>query len=59
MLSSLANRFRSFSLPRDYTRRRRAIRRITTVLLVVFLSAAASYAIVHFSGPGAFSPPHP
>lgn len=60
MLSSLTQSHRRFflSLPRDYVHRRRAIRRITTVLLVIFFSVAASYVILHFSGPGGFTPPH-
>jgi len=46
------------SLPHDYIRRRRAVRRISNVVLVVLLSVALAYAIVHVSGPGAFSAPH-
>ena len=46
------------SMPRDYIRRRRVVRRISTIVFVVLLSAAAAYAIVHASGPGAFSAPH-
>lgn len=46
------------SMPRDYLRRRRVIRRISNVVLVVLLSAAVAYAIVHVSGPGAFPAPH-
>lgn len=46
------------SMPRDYIRRRRAFRRISNVVIVVLLSAAVAYAIVHFSGPSAFSAPH-
>ena len=46
------------SLPRDYIRRRRVIRRISNVVLVVLLSVAVAYAIVHISGPAAFSAPH-
>ena len=45
------------SLPRDYMRRRRAIRRISNIVLVVLLSAAIAYVIVHISGPGAFPAP--
>lgn len=47
------------SMPRDYLRRRRAMRRISNVVMVLLLSAAVAYAIVHVSGPGAFSAPHP
>ncbi len=47
------------SLPRDYLRRRRIVRRISNIVLVVLLSGALAYAIVHVSGPGAFSAPHP
>jgi len=46
------------SIPRDYIRRRRVIRRISNIVLVVLLSAAVAYAIVHVSGPGAFPAPH-
>src|SRR5262249_19217554 len=46
------------SLPRDYVRRRRITRRISNVVIVVLLSIAVAYAIVHVSGPGAFSAPH-
>ncbi|HWZ96248.1 MAG TPA: hypothetical protein VN025_00650 [Candidatus Dormibacteraeota bacterium] len=46
------------SLPRDYIRRRRVIRRISNVVIVVLLSAAVAYGIVHMSGPAAFSIPH-
>ena len=46
------------SLPHDYIRRRRAVRRISNVVLVVLLSVALAYAIVHVSGPGGFSAPH-
>jgi predicted PurR-regulated permease PerM len=45
-------------MPRDYIRRRRAIRRISNVVIVVLLSAAVAYAIVHISGPSAFPGPH-
>lgn len=47
------------SMPRDYLRRRRIVRRISNIVLVVLLSGALAYAIVHVSGPGAFSAPHP
>lgn len=47
------------SMPRDYLRRRRVVRRISNIVLVVLLSGALAYAIVHVSGPGAFSAPHP
>jgi hypothetical protein len=46
------------ALPRDYIRRRRATRRISNIIIVVLLSAAVAYAIVHVSGPAAFSVPH-
>jgi hypothetical protein len=46
------------SLPRDYIRRRRAVRRISNVVIVVLLSVAVAYAIVHISGPAPFSAPH-
>lgn len=46
------------ALPRDYIRRRRAVRRIGNVVIVVLLSIAAAYAIVHFSGPTGFPAPH-
>jgi hypothetical protein len=46
------------ALPRDYIRRRRAIRRISNVVIVVLLSLAVAYAIVHISGPAPFSAPH-
>ena len=46
------------SMPRDYLRRRRVVRRISSIVLVVLLSAAVAYAIVHASGPGAFPAPH-
>jgi len=46
------------TLPRDYVRRRRVIRRISNVVLVVLLSAALAYAIVHASGSGGFTAPH-
>lgn len=46
------------SMPRDYLRRRRVVRRISSIVLVVLLSAAVAYAIVHVSGPGAFPAPH-
>jgi hypothetical protein len=45
-------------LPRDYVRRRRAIRLISNFVLVVLLSAAVAYAIVHISGSNGFSAPH-
>jgi hypothetical protein len=45
------------SLPRDYIRRRRAVRRISNVVIVVLLSAAVAYGIVHMSGPAPFSAP--
>jgi len=45
-------------LPRDYIRRRRAVRRISNVVLVILLSVAVAYAIVHISGPAPFSAPH-
>ncbi len=47
------------SMPRDYIRRRRIVRRISNIVLVVLLSGALAYAIVHVSGPSAFSAPHP
>lgn len=47
------------SMPRDYLRRRRIVRRISNIVLVVLLSCALAYAIVHVSGPGAFPAPHP
>src|SRR5258708_8143604 len=47
------------SLPRDYIRRRRAVRRISNVVIVVFLSAPLPYVIVHISGPAPFPPPPP
>jgi len=47
------------ALPRDYIRRRRVVRRISNIILVLLLSVAVAYVIVHVSGPGAFSPPHP
>ncbi len=46
------------ALPRDYIHRRRVTRRISNVVMVVLLSAALAYVIVHFSGPAAFSAPH-
>ncbi|SRR5579859_5384644 len=46
------------ALPRDYIRRRRVMRRISDVVLVVLLSAAVAYAIVHVSGPSGFPAPH-
>ena len=46
------------ALPRDYIRRRRVVRRISNVIIVVLLSAALAYAIVHVSGPAPFSVPH-
>ncbi|HET9804167.1 MAG TPA: hypothetical protein VFP96_13100 [Candidatus Acidoferrum sp.] len=46
-------------MPRDYIRRRRVVRRISNIVLVVLLSVAFAYGIVHISGPGAFSAPHP
>jgi len=46
------------SLPRDYMRRRRAIRHISNIVLVILLSVALAYVIVHVSGPGAFPAPH-
>lgn len=46
------------ALPRDYIRRRRVVRRITNVLIVLFLSAAVAYAIVHVSGPAPFTLSH-
>ncbi len=46
------------SLPRDYVRRRRAVRRISNIIIVVLLSIAVAYAIVHVSGPTGFSAPH-
>ena len=46
------------ALPRDYIRRRRVLRRISSVIVVVLLSTAVAYAIVHFSGPGPFPAPH-
>ncbi|MBS1864413.1 MAG: hypothetical protein JSS69_00705 [Acidobacteria bacterium] len=46
------------AMPRDYIRRRRAIRRISNVIIVVLLSLVVAYAIVHMSGPAAFSAPH-
>ncbi len=46
------------SLPHDYVRRRRAVRRISNVVIVVLLSIAVAYAIVHFSGPAGFTAPH-
>ena len=46
------------TLPRDYIRRRRVVRRISNVVLVVLLSVAVAYVILHFSGPAAFSAPH-
>lgn len=46
------------ALPRDYIHRRRVMRRISNVIMVVLLSVALAYVIVHFSGPAAFSTPH-
>jgi len=46
------------ALPRDYVHRRRAVRRISNVIIVILLSVAVAYAIVHVSGPAAFSAPH-
>ena len=46
------------ALPRDYISRRRVMRRISNVVIVVLLSAAVAYVIVHFSGPAAFPAPH-
>ncbi len=42
-------------LPRDYMRRRRAIRRITNVFLVAVLSLAAAYFITRTTGGSGFS----
>ena len=36
----------------------RVLRRISSVIVVVLLSTAVAYAIVHFSGPGPFPAPH-
>lgn len=48
------------TLPRDYIRRRRAIGRITNIVLVLLLSAAVAYVIVHASAgsPGFSLPRH-
>src|SRR6266404_1743500 len=46
------------ALPRDYVHRRRAVRRFSNVIIVILLSVAVAYAIVHVSGPAAFSAPH-
>jgi hypothetical protein len=46
------------ALPRDYIRRRRVMLRISNIVIVILLSAAVAYAIVHVSGPAAFSAPH-
>jgi hypothetical protein len=47
------------SLPRDYIRRRKVVRRISNIVLVVLLSVAVAYFIVHVSGGAeAFSIPH-
>jgi uncharacterized membrane protein YwzB len=60
MSSSVTHRSFSLSLPRDYIRRRRVIRRITMILVVALLGIAVSYVIVHYSaGAGAFTVPHP
>jgi ABC-type uncharacterized transport system permease subunit len=45
------------ALPRDYIRRRRVVRRISNVVIVILLSVAVAYAIVHISGPAPFSAP--
>jgi predicted dienelactone hydrolase len=45
------------ALPRDFFRRRRAVRRLTTIAAVALLSVAAAIAIVHQSGAPAFSVP--
>jgi predicted dienelactone hydrolase len=43
------------SLPRDYIRRRRAVRRITNVLLIAALSVIAAYFITRTTGGNGFS----
>jgi hypothetical protein len=45
-------------LPRDYIRRRRVVRRISNIVIVILLSLAVAYAIVHVSGPAPFAAPH-
>ncbi len=50
-MSPLAHARRLFpSLPRDYIRRRRAVRRITNVLMIALFSMAAAYVITRSSG---------
>ena len=50
-MSPLAHTRRLFpSLPRDYIRRRRAVRRITNVLMIALFSIAAAYVITRPSG---------
>lgn len=57
LLSSIANARGVFSLPKDYIHRRRAIRRISNVLLIVGLSAAAGYVLTRPTGGTGFRPP--
>ena len=45
------------SLPHDYIRRRRAVRRITNTCLIAFFSLATAYFITRQSGGTGFPPP--
>jgi predicted dienelactone hydrolase len=48
-----------FSLPKDYIRRRRAVRRITNAAIITVLSLIAAYAITRPTGGPGFSAPRP
>jgi predicted dienelactone hydrolase len=45
------------SLPRDYLRRRRVVRRITNTVVIAVFSVATAYVITRQSGGSGFSPP--
>jgi predicted dienelactone hydrolase len=57
LMSGLVHARQVFSLPKDYIHRRRLVRRITNVLLIVGLSAAAGYVISRPTGGTGFRPP--
>ena len=59
-MSRMAHARRFFpSLPRDYLRRRRAIRRINNVALIAVLSLTTAYFIIRPTGGAGFSAPNP
>ncbi len=58
-MSATANHHRTFSMPRDFIRRRRLRRRISNAILIPLLSIVAAYFITRPTGGSGFSLPKP